>query len=120
MLRLPVSVFAPALALALLAVAPASARDASTATLPVPEHGVIGVQDAYLSAAFWVSRLEQPDQVLMDRAAIEAQHAELVRTDKSMHDLRALPATLDGDTVRDWIESLSERPGRPRYDMDGV
>ena len=119
MLRLPLSILAPALALALLAVPPASARDASTATLPVPAHGVIGVDDAYLSPGFWLSRLEQPDQVLMDRAAIDAQNAELVRVDKSMHDLRALPATLDGDTVRGWIEGLSERPERPRYDLDG-
>src|SRR5690606_40407861 len=75
--------------------------------------------DRYLSPGFWVSRLQYPDQVLMDRAAIDAQNAELVRVDKSMHDLRALPATLDGDTVRGWIESLSERPERPRYDLDG-
>src|SRR5690606_11471357 len=40
--------------------------------------------------------------------------------DKSMHDLRALPATLDGATVRGWTESLSERPERPRYDLDGI
>jgi hypothetical protein len=36
-----------------------------------------------------------PDRVVMDRAAIEAQNARLLRMDDSMHDLRALPATLD-------------------------
>ena len=118
-MRLPVSILASALALALLAVPAASARDAAPATLPVPAHGVIGVQDAYFSPAFWVSRLQQPDQVLMDRAAIAAQNAELVRADKSMHDLRALPATLDRATVAGWIQDLSERPERERFDVDG-
>src|SRR5690606_35036792 len=118
-MRLPVSVLASALALVLLAVPAAGARDAARAQLPVPAHGVIGVEDAHFSPAFWVSRLKQPDQVLMDRAAIAAQNAELVRVDKSMHDLRALPATLDGATVRGWIEDLSVRPERPRHDLDG-
>ncbi|MDQ2702535.1 MAG: SH3 domain-containing protein [Pseudomonadota bacterium] len=118
-MRLPASLLASALALALFAIPAASARDAGATTLPVPAHGVIGVQDAHFAPGFWVSRLQQPDQVLMDRAAIAAQNAELVRVDKSMFDLQSLPATLDRATVAGWIQDLSERPQRERFDIEG-
>lgn len=124
-MRVPACSLATALALA-LALAPAAyAADggpraqAAPPMLAVPASGVIGVEEAYLSPEFWVARLQAPDAVLMDRAAIAAQNAELFRVDDSMHDLRALPATLDGATVRGWIEGLSQRPERPRYDVDG-
>jgi hypothetical protein len=117
-MRLPSLPLAAALALALLASSPAFARDlprAATA-LPVPASGVIGVEDAYLSPGFWIARLPAPDAELASRAAIEAQNAELMRVDDSMHDLGALPATLDRATVRAWIQSLAQRPERPLHD----
>ena len=124
-MRFPTTPLAVALALA-LAVAPPLARAghgsparAAPAPLAVPASGVIGVEEAYLSPEYWVARLQAPDAVLMSPAAIAAQNAELFRVDDSMHDLRALPATLDGATVRGWIEDLSARPERPRYDLDG-
>jgi cell wall-associated NlpC family hydrolase len=124
-MRVPACSLATALALALALAPAACAADGSPRAqaarpmLAVPASGVIGVEEAYLSPGFWVARLQAPDAVLMDRAAIEAQNAELLRVDDSMHDLRALPATLDGATVRGWIEALSQRPERPRYDVDG-
>jgi len=123
-MRIPITCFAAGLALALALAPSAYAADgggpgSQAAPLTVPASGVIGVEEAYLSPGFWVDRLSAPDTVLMDRSAIEARNAELSRVDDSMHDLRALPATLDGTTVRQWIEGLSQRPERPRYDVDG-
>ena len=86
----------------------------------MPESGVIGIRDAYLDPGFWVARMTHPDGLLMDRAAITAQNARLQQLDPSMHDLRAIPATLDRATVRGWIEDLSERPTSERFDVDGA
>jgi hypothetical protein len=124
-MRFPTRFLASALVLALaLPGAPAAlAQDgapAASSAWQVPASGVIGVQEAYLSPGFWVARLDAPDAALMTRAQIEAQNAELFRVDGSMYDLRALPATLDGAQVRAWIEDLSARPERPRYDVEGV
>jgi cell wall-associated NlpC family hydrolase len=109
--------FAAAVALAALLAAPAAARQGTP--LPVPEHGVVGVQAGHLTPEFWLARMAQPDQVLLDRQAIEAQNARLLRIDPSMHDLRAMPATLEAATVRGWIEELSERPTSDRWDVEG-
>ena len=118
------SLLAAALALALLGAPDARALDtppgiATPSAWQVPASGVIGVQEAYLSPDFWIGRLQAPDAELMTRAQIEAQNAELFRVDDSMFDLRALPDTLDGATVRGWVEGLSSRPARTRYDVDG-
>jgi cell wall-associated NlpC family hydrolase len=120
-MRFPLPTVATALALTLLAATPAWARE-PVAPMQVPANGVIGVEDAYLSPEFWVSRLARddagtPDRVVMDRAAIEAQNARLLRMDDSMHDLRALPASLDRAQVAGWIEGLSQRPERQLYDV---
>ncbi|MCJ0824416.1 SH3 domain-containing protein [Luteimonas sp. 50] len=122
-MRFPLSTVSAALAMTLLAAAPAWARE-PVVPMQVPASGVIGVEEAYLSPEFWVSRLAQgdanaPDRVLMDRAAIDAQNAKLLRTDDSMHDLRALPATLDRATVAGWIEGLASAPSKPLYDEGG-
>ena len=114
---------ATAFALVLLtAVAPpAHARQAGGAfsSTTVPASGVIGVEDAYLSPEFWIARLGQPDRVLLDSAAIAAQNALLMRIDDSMHDLRAMPASLSREQVAAWINDLSAPPAKPLYDVDG-
>lgn len=98
--------------------APSQAREANDA-LTVPPSGVLGVGEAQLTPAFWVGLQAEPDQVILDRAAIEAQNAKLLQLDPSMYDLRALPKTLGREQVAGWIEALSERPDRPLYDVDG-
>ena len=98
-----------------LAAAPLHARD----TTALPAHGVIGVGDAQLTPDFWIARLAQPDRVVLDRAAIAAQNAKLMREDESMHDLRALPVTLSRKQVAGWIEDLAEAPTKPLYDVAG-
>ena len=78
-----------ALALA-LAAQPGLARDQAkpvhAAVFPMPAGGMIGVEDAYFSPDFWIARQHAPDQVLMDRATIDARNARLLREDDSMHD----------------------------------
>ena len=102
----------------LLAAAPSQARGADEA-LVVPPSGVLGVGEAQLTPQFWVDRLAQPDALVLDRAAIAAQNAKLLQIDPSMHDLRALPSTLDRARVEGWIEGLSQRPDRPLFDVGG-
>ena len=69
-----------ALALA-LATAPAMARGPAATTpqspLAIPSSGVIGMDDAYLAPEFWIGRTRASDEVLLDRAAIEARAKKL-------------------------------------------
>lgn len=103
-------------ALALLA-APVLAREAP-ATAPFTE-GVRGIDPARLTPAYWLGQLAEPDRVILDRAAIEARNAKLLHADPSMHDLRALPATLARTQVAGWIGELAEPPSRPLYEASG-
>ena len=110
-----------ALALAIALAGPtATARDLPAGSAwQVPASGVIGVQEAYLDAAFWVAHTTDADAVLMDRAAIDARNARLLREDASMHDLAALPSTLARTQVAGWIEDLASPPARPLWDEAG-
>jgi cell wall-associated NlpC family hydrolase len=109
--------FAAALALSILGAGSCRADD--TSALPVPAHGVIGVNAAHLTPEFWIARLPQSDRVILDPAAIAAHNENLFRVDATMHDLRALPTTLSRQQVTQWIQALSERPIRPLFDRDG-
>jgi cell wall-associated NlpC family hydrolase len=91
----------------------------SAAEFQVPSHGVIGVDAEQLTPEFWVSRLHEPDRVLYAPAAIAERNAHLLHVDKSMYDLRALPAQLSRAQVRAWIAALSERPSREIFDATG-
>lgn len=110
-----------AFALAIALAGPhAAARDQSGGSAwQVPPSGVIGVQEAYLDAEFWVARTADADTVLMDRAAIDARNARLLREDASMHDIAALPATLPRTQVAAWIEDLASPPTRALWDEAG-
>src|SRR5690606_7125993 len=116
---------AAALGLAVaLVYSPLDARDRASPvntpiTADIPAHGVIGIEDGYLTPAFWVARMDHPDRVLAGRDAINTQNARLFELDSSMHDLRALPAALDKNTVRDWIEDISTKPETERWDVEG-
>ena len=110
------SLLAASLAFALVAAPTAWAKEPTPAR---PAHGVVGVGDAQLTPGFWIARLQSPDQVLLDTTAIQARNVSLYKLDRSMHALRALPATLESAQVKAWIEDLSERPTRTRYDEQG-
>ena len=102
-----------------LAAAPAMA-DKGPDAVPVPPSGVIGVSNnAMLAPDFWIKQLAQPDRVLMDTSAIQAQNAKVLQIDPSMHDLKALPAALDRAKVEGWIKDLSQYPSKPLYDVNG-
>jgi cell wall-associated NlpC family hydrolase len=104
--------------LALAFVGPGAARGAPSA-LAIPPSGVLGVGEAQLTPAFWIGLQAEPDRVIMDRAAIEAQNARLLQVDASMHDLRALPKSLAREQVTGWIEALSELPRHQLFDVEG-
>ncbi|WP_233172124.1 SH3 domain-containing protein [Dyella sp. ASV21] len=90
------------------------------ATQAIPPSGVIGMSDpAKLSPAFWIQQLAEPDRVLLDEAAIQAQNSKLYRLDPSMRDLRALPASVSREQVLGWIGAISQLPKRPLFNVQG-
>lgn len=97
--------------------APPEARAANP--LPMPAHGVIGVEGPQLTPQFWLARLAHPDQVIMDRQAIAAYDARVTRLDPEVYDLQDLPAKLDGTTLKSWIEHRSHMPAHALYDVHG-
>lgn len=97
---------------------PLLARD-QAATLPVPAHAVIGVEDRHLTAEYWIKKLQHPDQVVLDRQAIAAQNGRLHQLDGSVHDVEGLPASFSAQQVRDWVGKLSSAPTRTLYDVKG-
>ena len=116
----PQTLLALSLFVASACLSPVQARGTG-ATPPdrIPPHGVVGIDDAQLTADFWVAQLEQPDRLVMDEAAIAAQNEKLLHSDPSMNDLAALPASLPKARIVEWIQDLSSRPEKPLYDVDG-
>lgn len=114
-MRILLHLAAPLLSLGLLSSAGAYER---TWTVPA-DTGVIGVERSQLDPAWWVARQPDPDRVILDPQAIAAQNAKLMQLDRSMHDLAALPQTLERKQVAAWVEGLSKRPTRPLYDDRG-
>lgn len=102
---------------ALLLASASTARESNP--LPIPAHGVIGVEAAQMSPGFWVDKADAANQVLMSKAAIVQQNVQLLARDSSMHDLGKIPATLKRAQVRTWITSLSRPPHRTLYDSKG-
>jgi len=102
---------------ALCACAAAGAREGLA--VAVPATGVIGVEPAQLTPEFWIARLADPDKVLLDADQIRARNAHLLRVDTTMHDLRALPATLSRQKISEMIQALSERPSHELFDAAG-
>ena len=104
--------------LGLLLAGPAalSAQDASPQAPPL---GVPGITPAQLDAGYWIKRLRRPDEVILSRDQIATQNVRMQDEDRSIHDIEHLPATLEAEQVRAWIEPLSERPERDLYDETG-
>ncbi|WP_342315761.1 SH3 domain-containing protein [Lysobacter sp. FW306-1B-D06B] len=114
-MRIFLCLAAPLLSLGLLSSAAAYER---AWTVPA-ETGVVGVERAQLDPAWWVARQAEPDRVILDARAIAAQNAKLMQLDRSMHDLDALPATLERTRVAAWVDGISKRPTRALYDVQG-
>lgn len=82
----------------------------------IPAHGVVGVQERHLDPDFWIGRSEHKRRTVLDWNAIAAQNEKLLRSDPSVHDVEALPATLPAPRVREWVTKMSERPNVALYD----
>lgn len=87
--------------------------------LPVPAHGVIGVDAARLTAGFWVRRAADADRVILSPEAIALQNTRALREDRALTDLDALPASLTAEHVRGWVAGLSSAPTRTLFDVRG-
>jgi hypothetical protein len=81
-------------------------------------HGVISTEET-LTPEFWIDRLEDAEQIVMERAAIEAQNAKLFELDPSMHDLVAIPPTLTDERVTGLLQNLADAPEPGVYDEAG-
>ncbi len=95
-----------------LALSPPSTPD-------VGHMGIIGLQESYLAPQHWIAQLPDADAVILDRAGIDAQNARMRQLDTSMHDLRALPASLPRALVQEQINGISRASSRPLYDVQG-
>ncbi len=78
------------------------------------------IDSLQLTPEFWVARLERPDVLMSDTAAIDAQNEALFQRDSSMWNLRAIPATLHREQIESWIVALADAPKRPLYDISGA
>ncbi len=78
-----------------------------------------GVVQAQLEPDYWIARLRDRDRVILDADAIAAHNARMREREPSLHDIEQLPATLEAEQVRAWIEAASPRPTRTLYDEAG-
>ncbi len=98
-------------------------REAPATSLPSTAGaatGFPGVGVDQLTAEHWIALAKQPDALLLDSDRIAAHNQRLLREDASMHDIDALPSTLDGAQVATWLRALSKRPGKPLFDRSGA
>ncbi|MDQ3229360.1 MAG: SH3 domain-containing protein [Pseudomonadota bacterium] len=101
---------------------PTATRDAAApgiTPIATDTRGVPGVGSAQLEPDYWIRQMPQPQAMVLDSAQIGAQNRKLQALDDSVHDIEALPATLDRKQVRTWIEGLSQRPSSTRFDEQG-
>ncbi len=105
--------------LAALLVTGHAAAEAPRAQADADLGGVIGLREAYLAPGFWAQRAPNADQPILDRAGVAAQNARMRAEDRSIHDLRALPAQLPRAQVLAAIDALSSWPSKPLYGVDG-
>ena len=91
----------------------------SLAAGPVFAGDALPVAPAQLDDGHWIAKLADAERVVLDADAIAERNAALPRLDPSVHDLAALPASLDRDALRARIETLSAPPTRTLYAEDG-
>lgn len=107
----------------LLAACATRAPQAPTPPEPVAslndDSGVPGVTSQRLTPDYWIERAQAPTSIVLDSAAIAAQNARLLASDKAVLDLSTLPDTLAADDVRAKIELLSSPPQRELFDIEG-
>lgn len=93
---------------------------ARAADMPAPPpSGVLGVTDAQLDPQYWVQRQPDADKVLLDAKAIASLNDKVLHDDPSMHDIRHLGATVARGQVLGWITTLTKKPSKTLYDVQG-
>lgn len=111
-------VFLFGLVLAFLgALAPVVADEANPAAW---SSDVIGVSSAQLSPDYWLARLDDGAQLLMDQDAIADFNQQLFATNPNVVDLGKFPGHLPGAAVREQIRSLSKPASAGLYSRDGA
>ena len=84
-----------------------------------PPFAVPGLIEAHLTPDHWIQALAEPDRVILTPGQIARQNARMAAEEPSIHDLGALPARLEGEQVRGWIEGLASMPTRDLFDAEG-
>ncbi len=102
---------------ALLAVLPTVSLPATAQAGPVSSR--LDIQRAQLDAGYWIKGQHDADSAVLDRDAIAAHNLALQAGEPSLHDIEALPPTLEAERVRGWIEARSVAPTRTLYDAEG-
>ncbi|MBF0498810.1 MAG: SH3 domain-containing protein [Candidatus Riflebacteria bacterium] len=74
-----------------------------------------GVTQEMLESSFWVSRIPDPDRIVMSPIEIERYNHRSLRECEMLKDLRIFRRVLPGKEVRDMIASVSARPTKTRY-----
>ena len=94
--------------------APAAERTFMQFDLNIP-----GVTHEMLTSAFWVSRIPDPDQVIMSPEEIERYNRKNLRECKPLHDLRTFRKIIAGKEIRKLIGKVSARPHQRGY-LEGI
>jgi len=79
---------------------------------------VIGVSEEQLSPEYWLGRLEDAGELLMDQSAIADFNRKIFTKDPNMVDLAQFPLQLPGAEVKAKIESLSKPASAGLYNAD--
>ncbi|HEU4404522.1 MAG TPA: SH3 domain-containing protein [Polyangiaceae bacterium] len=113
----------PALALALVALAPLGPAACSSCEgrgeRPAAPGADLGVTPAQLRADYWVARQPAPDERLLGPREVAAHNARLFEGDPSVRRLEAMPRELGRDAVEGWVKKRSALPEGPLYDERG-
>ena len=79
---------------------------------------VIGVKEKHLSPDYWMH--PGTDEIILTRSEIEAFNKDNISNEKTLNDVRAMPATLTEEALTQYIRSVSKTPGYPRVYTDGT
>jgi hypothetical protein len=103
----------------LLACLPLAAVAQGLSGGPPWDTAIPGLRAQHLDPEYWVRKARQPDRVVLTPAAIATQNLAMESIEPSLHDIEALPPTLEREQVQAWIEAISVRPTRALYDETG-
>ena len=107
----------PLLCFALLLLTSATVGAQDTA-LPIPNSGVIGVDQAMLTPDYWIARTSAPNKILMTPQQIKAINGRTYEMEPSTHDVTKLGSTATREQVLSWIKEATP-VSKPFFDVSG-